>query len=371
MGAMNRKTSRITPIAAIAACAFAVTSGSELQLLPAGEFRATDGRPKDAPFWLINAEIAANLIAQLDGRDNRLVIDYEHQSLLAAENGKPAPASGWFKKLEWREGSGLWAVDVEWTEAAAAMIDAKEYQYISPVFSYNKKTGAVTGLLNAALTNNPALDGMSEVVLMAASRMLNDQSNKEALSMDLDQLLADLRWMLNLPALSTAEEVMAEVQKAVNLIKAAAPAETAAANFSIIGLIGDRDQQIVALKAAEPDPAKYVSVATMHSMQTDFAALTKRLNDADIDELVTVALSDGRLLPAQESWARGLGAKDLGELKSYLDTAQPIAALTNTQTKGKSPASNKQDGELTESQLAVCKQMGVSPEDYKKTLASA
>lgn len=369
---MKNKSYRTkTNTAAIAACAFAVTSGSELQLLPAGEFRATDGRPKDAPFWLTNAEIAANLIAQIDGRDNRLVIDYEHQSLLSAENGKPAPASGWFKKLEWREGSGLWAVDVEWTENAAAMIDAKEYQYISPVFSYNKKTGAVTSLLNAALTNNPALDGMSEVVLMAASRMLNDESNQEALSMDLDQLLKELRWMFNLPALSTAEEVMAEVQKAVTMIKEAAPAETAAANFSIIDLLKVRGDQVVALKAATPDPAKYVPIEMMTDMQNQFAALNKKINTEKVEDLVTVALTDGRLLPAQEKWARNLGEKDIAELESYLETAQPITALTTTQTKGKGPSGDPVGGDLTADQLAICKQMGVSPEEYKKTLAQA
>lgn len=40
----------------IAACAISVTPGSKIQLFPAGEFRATDIRPKDAshcdpPYW--------------------------------------------------------------------------------------------------------------------------------------------------------------------------------------------------------------------------------------------------------------------------------------------------------------------------------
>lgn len=367
----NKSYGNKTITSAIASCAFSVSSGSELQLLPAGEFRSTDGRPKDAPFWLMNAEIAAKLISQIDSRENRVVIDYEHQSLLSSENGKPAPASGWFKKLEWREGSGLWAVDVEWTENAATMINAKEYQYISPVFSYNKKTGAITSLLNAALTNTPALDGMSEVVLMAASRMLNEEPNLEILSMNLEKLLADLRWMLNLPALSTPEEVMAEVQKAVTLIKEAAPAETAAANFSVVNLIKTRGDQVVALKAATPDPAKYVPIEMMTDIQNKLAALNIQINTEKVDDLVTVALTDGHLLPAQEAWARDLGAKDLAALESYLETVQPITALTTTQTKGKGPAGDPVGGDLTADQLAICKQMGVSPEEYKKTLTEA
>ena len=42
----------------IASCAFAVNATSEIQLLPAGEFRASDGRPHDVAAWLVNAEIA-------------------------------------------------------------------------------------------------------------------------------------------------------------------------------------------------------------------------------------------------------------------------------------------------------------------------
>jgi phage I-like protein len=78
-----------------------------------------------------------HLIAAADARQTPYVIDYEHQTLRSAKNGLPAPASGWFKKLEWREGVGLFAVDVEWTDAAAAAIDAGEYRFISPVFLYD------------------------------------------------------------------------------------------------------------------------------------------------------------------------------------------------------------------------------------------
>ena len=363
---MKRNTAQLrkfTP--AIAACAFAVTAGKEVQLLPAGKFRAMDGRPKDAPHWFIDAALAAGIIAQLDGRDNRLVIDYEHQSLLAADNGQPAPASGWFRQLEWREGDGLYAVDVEWTARATTMIEAKEYLYISPVFSYDKKTGAVMAILNAALTNNPALDGMDEVAVQAAARFLTE--TQESLAMDMEELLNNIRWMLNLPTLATPEEVTAELQKAVDLIKAGNP-ETAAAGFSLSALMAGRNAEIAALKSASPDPAKYVPIDVMQAVQTDLAALRADVNAREVDGLVTAALSDGRLLPPQEAWARALGGKDVAALKGYLDTAQPVAALTGTQTGGKEPEAGN-GVQLSDSQLAVCTAMGVSPEDFKKTLA--
>ncbi|MEH5891141.1 phage protease, partial [Enterobacter roggenkampii] len=141
-----------------------------IQLFPAGEFRARDGRPTECAAWLMTREIAERLIAAADARDTPYVLDYEHQTLRAAKNGLPAPAAAFFKKLEWRDGEGLFAIDVEWTAAAAAMVEAKEYRFISPVFSYDK-TGQVMELLNAALTNTPAVDGMEEVLLAAASLM--------------------------------------------------------------------------------------------------------------------------------------------------------------------------------------------------------
>lgn len=188
--------------------------------------------------------------------------------------------------------------------------------------------------------------------------------------MDLDELLERLRWMFNLPTLATADDILTEVNKAVDLIKA--DNATAATSFNLTNHLREQHQSIASLTAQieTPDPAKFVPLSVMQDLQTQLAALNKQINDGEVEDLVTVALSSSRLLPAQEAWARELGAKDIAALKSYLDTAQPIVALTNTQTGGKIPDG---DGvtDLTESQLAVCKQMGVSPEDYKKTLSAS
>ncbi len=351
MGGMKRKAIR----SAIAACAISVAPGSEIQLFPAGQFRAIDGRPKDAPHWYIDAELASALISEFDARQNRTVVDYEHQTLLAAQNGQPAPAAAWFGRLEWRE-SGLWAIDVDWTERASAMIESGEYKYISPVFSYDKKTGAVKRLINAALTNNPALDGMDAV---AASQFFNQ--DMEALTMN--ELLEQLRWLLNLPVTATAEDVVAELQKAIEQIRAAQPTAAAANGFTITGLVSSLGEQIAALTNQEPDPAKYVPLATFEEVKGQLAAFTADVRGKEVDALVAAALTDGRLLPAQESWARDLGAKDMAALTGYLETAKPVAALTNTQTGG-AHAANSQSHQTTDSDLAVMKALGLSADEF-------
>lgn len=141
----------------------ALRPGAAVRILPAGDFRARDGRPEGLGGWRLDAGIASNVVALATRRQDDFVIDYEHQTL----TGKEAPAAGWFKRLEWREGKGLYMSGITWTERARAMIAACEYRYISPVFRFDKHTGAVQEVVNVALTNNPALNGLTD--LAAAS----------------------------------------------------------------------------------------------------------------------------------------------------------------------------------------------------------
>jgi len=347
---------------AFAACSFALDANGYVQLLPAGEFRARDGRPTECAAWLTNAEIATKLIADIAALANPVVIDYEHQTILSSENGQKAPAAGWFtaEGMEWREGEGLFA-KVEWTETAKLHIDAKEYRFISPVILFDKKTGAIKKIINAALTNNAAIDGMEEVSARL-SASLTQETNME-------ELLEQLRWFFNLPTMATADEILAEVKKAADKIKAAQPEVMAAASFDVAGLVTSLSADIAALKSATPDLSKYAPVETMQALQAELAALTAANNAREVEGVVTAALSAGKLLPPQEKWARDLGKANLAALTQYLETAQPIDALTATQTGGKKPE-GQAEGELSEAQLAMCAATGVSPEAFKKTLAA-
>lgn len=334
---MNRKTSHKN--LGIAACAFLLTPTGEVQLFPVGKFRSTDGRPDDAPHWYIDAELASAVIADFSSRKNKTVIDYEHQTLMAAKNGMPAPAAAWISALTWRD-DGLYATDAEWTERAASMITSGEYKYISPVFIYDKRTGAVKKLLHAALTNNPALDGMDAVAASQFAQLIN-QSDEESLSMN---LLEQLRWMLNLAVTATEEEVVAELQKAIDQIKTVSADAAASESFSIAGLIKSQADQIAALSLSvnNPDPAKFVAVSAMKALHDEVAALRAEKTDREVNEVVQAALTSGKILPAQEDWARQHGKENLASLKKYLETAQPVAALTGTQTDGKPPAGGGQ-----------------------------
>ena len=368
---MKNKTQTTQPntAMAVAACSIELSgAGKEIQLIPAGQFRARDGRPTNAPFWFLDAALARTLIASASARATPYVIDYEHQTLKAASNGRPAPASGWFRTLEWREGQGLFAVDVEWTATCQAMIAAKEYKFISPVFSYDL-SGAVTGLLMAAVTNNPAIDGMDEVMLAAAS--LQYASHIASLSQtqelpNMDELLEKLRWLLNIPIASTAADILAELGKLSAAITAGQTTE-AAASCDLVGLLAAQRDMIASLSTAAPDPSQYVAIGTMTSLQHQVAQLSTELATERMDGLIGGAIAAGKLLPSMEGWARDLGAKNIAALNSYIANAPPIALLDGLQTGGKEPAVAP-TGALTSSQVALCTAMGITEDDYLATL---
>lgn len=323
----------------IAACTTSLgrKASREIQLFPAGTFRARDGRPAGIDGWVMTADVARRVIVRATQRQTPFVTDYEHQTLYAETSGNPAPAAAWFSNLEWREGDGLYAVDVDWTAKAAAMIAGDEYRYLSPVFKFDPKTGEITELLMAAVTNNPAIDGIADV---AAARYLTNPEEEHSVDEELLKLLG-------LEADATPEQVRAAIQA---LIDKAGQAEA--------------DVAAARAEAAKPDPAKYVPVSALSAVRDQVAALTAKLNGNEVDTLIAKGLDDGRLLPELEEWARELGESDVAALRSYIEKAQPIVALTGQQTNGKKLP--KGDNQLTEEEVAVCRLMNQTPEEFLK-----
>lgn len=120
-----------------------------IELIPAGmTLNGIDGRN-----WLNDSP--EQVIAKFNGRNNPMVIDWEHATEHRAPVGLDAPAAGWIDRLEIRAGA-IWG-QVEWTERAKLQIAAKEYRFISPVFTYEKATRRIVEMTSAALTNIPNL----------------------------------------------------------------------------------------------------------------------------------------------------------------------------------------------------------------------
>ena len=299
----------------------------------------------DVPAWRINAATAQRVIAAFNAAQPP-VIDYEHQTLHKEANGQPAPAAGWMHGLRWIEGRGLFA-EAELTERARALVQSGEYRYFSPVFEYARGSGEVTRILMGALTNHPAIAGMEAVNLMAAAsaRFTTTPTTSTKESDDMNELLKKLLAALGLPEDASEEQ-------ALSAIKALT------------------DKPAVAATTATPDPAQYVPVAVVQELQTNLAALSASVHSRAVDDVIAPALGDGRLLPAEEAWARDTAKTPAGlaSLTSLLKVRQPIAALASTQTKGQPPAAAAATDThgLTADELAVAAACGMTPEAYAK-----
>lgn len=329
----------------LAAFASRITPGKHVQLLPAGEFTTIDGRR-----LRLNTEDAQHVLSAAASRKNPMVLDYEHQTLLTAQNGQPAPAAGWFHALSYDAAAGLFATDVALTARAKAMVEADppEYQYVSAVVELDPLPdgrSAVRKLHHAALTNNPAIDGMHAVAALTAT--LTQETRPVTL---LSQLIAQL---------GLAQD-----------------ATEAAAVDAVKALKTQRDThatELAALKAAAPDPAKFVPVATFTAVQTELAALKAQAVEHETAALIEQAIAEGKPIATQtEAWLRDLAKRNgIAALKAHLDAMPVIAALKGTQTGGKTPSGADNGTEPTADQLAILKSMGVSVEAFKKAAQAA
>ncbi|MNV63938.1 Mu-like prophage I protein [compost metagenome] len=223
----------------------------------------------------------------------------------------------------------------------------------------------------AALTNDPGVRGMQSLnAMQAAATAMFSQPTEEPMNELLKALLANL----GLPENTTAEAALT----AVNSMKATADAARAALQLKPEDGAAAVQAACTALHgkataAANPDPSQFVPIGVVDELKSNLAVLTARQLEADIEAAVQPALADGRLLPAQEPWARELGKQNMAQLTAYLKTAQPIAALTATQTGGKTPAGQATGAHgLTADELAVCTAMSITPEAFvaQKTAAA-
>lgn len=324
-----------------ASLSFAVdVRGNRAHLLPAGEFRAGDGRPaKPVKAWRLNADLAAKIIAKWKNRKNDFLLDYEHQSLRSALNGQPAPAAGWAtgEKLAWVEGEGLFATGVEWTEQAKAFLSTKQYKYMSAVLAYDPASGDVTDVISAALTNTPALDGLDAVVADLARRgSLDPGGHQNQLSKE-DPMSEQVIATLNTQLAALTKE-LGEAKAKLEALTSAATAD-AAQITALTKELGEAKAKIEAAASAAADAAK----------------------KALIEEALTATGGKApKLTPALKSWAEG---QSLADLTAYLDAVAPL------NVGGSQAGKDAQTAALTAEEAAFADKMGIPHADYLKAKA--
>lgn len=269
-----------------------------IQLLPAGPaIRGSDGR-----VWTLPDP--APLITAFTARNKPLVVDWEHASELRAPQGLDAPAAGWIDQIE--ERAGAIYGHVEWTPKAAAQIQAKEYRFLSPAFTYQKADARIIELISAGLTNQPNLN------LTA----LNQEQNR----MDLTAICAAL-------GLDASADIPAIVA-AINALKGEGEAAASATN---------RQQPDLQKFIPRPDyDAALNRAAQAEQKLADIA--TAQLNQ-QIETALNTALQAGQICPATVEFYRAGCQKDGGleAFNQFLKTAPPVLGA-KPNLDGKPPA---------------------------------
>lgn len=366
-------TKTVPPAADLAviasALALPVTAGKvsrRMLLAPFGEFNGRDGR---GPYVLEDRSHAEQVIAATKAfkKGADFLVNYDHQSEFAAVQGVggKAPAAGWIKLDTLAvDDAGIYG-EVDWTPAAEASLQAREYRYHSPHFRVDPRTRRLTRLVNAGLTNSPNLDlpalASQEPGITPADPANPTQGNDMSKPVLAAALSSTALAALQLTADAADETVLAAIDTA--LAGKAKDQQVLASIRTKFKLADDAGEQAVLAAvesgAGNPDPAKYVPVDALKGVTDELAQIREEKVLHSVDQ----AVEQGKLAPALKDWAIDLGKKDLAALQSYLGTAPAFDGAASL--KGEPPATEK--GKLNAEEQAICAQLGLSETDFLKS----
>ncbi len=330
-----------------------------LRLLPLGEVKLVDGRP---PFE-VTPESLADMVTAFGARGTDLVVDYEHQSL----KGGQAPAAGWIKDLEVRE-DGLWA-QVEWTGKAEDYLKQREYRYFSPVLRIDPASRQPQELMNVALTNVPAIAGLSPLVAKWGGEALTageprpepapgvagDSSSQETMGWEAYKervtLALELKARYGLAPEATESDLW---QKSAEFFRDLAQGLGMPEEATVSQLKGGLES----LKAEG---------SHRQTLEEELTALKAQLHEETASRAVEEAMLAGKISPAQKDWALSYCRRDPENFKIYVDKAPRVVPVGERLNLGE--GEHRENQGLTPEELAVCRALNLTPEAYSQAKA--
>jgi phage I-like protein len=304
-----------------------------IQVIPWGRHETERGA------FLLDRDAADAVVRDFGERANDMVVDYEHQSLTGAE----APAAGWIKELfvvlpadsrgdeTPRRSAGVWA-RVRWTGRARKYLKEKEYRYLSPVILKDAQSGRVLRLLGAALTNQPAIDGMVPLV--------NRRSSSPEKAAE--------------TCIPRKEDEMAEDESPQRAEQAAAPGEVLLALGLAEGVSWDEVTGAIAALLRRSERAG--------ALEQEVRALREELSERKARELVQAAMKAGKITPAQRDWAAGYAGRDPEGFGAFVAKAPVLLPLGEGYPE-RAEAAQEGPGAL---QAAVNRALGIGEALWRK-----
>ena len=345
-------------LSAAATSALALQDGKApdwITLIPAGTFTLVDGR---GPFR--NFDPDAIVSASLARAGNtELPADYDHHMDAPAEAGIKGIAAGWIKELKVE--AGAVRARVEWTSAARAHLEGREYRYVSPRFGADA-AGNVLFLTRFALTNHPAITDLPAIAAHATNTPLKENDVN---------LLQRLIGALAISASATEDQAVELVRSMVtrlnDVTKAAGLTSAAAAD------------DVVSALRAKPEAALFVSAAEHKAVVDKLAAVetqvananTARLT-AEISAAVDAGIAKGQIVPAaKQFWIdQCTSAASAAPVTEFLKTA-PVVLAPSRQGESRPPIAGGEISaaavEADPDMMRLCRECGVTPEAFAAT----
>ncbi|WP_194094808.1 phage protease [Marivivens aquimaris] len=320
-----------------------VTEGSApewVHLLPATDGGRVETNDQRGPYHVATA---SEIIAASFARTDRLPIDENHATDLAAPKGGPAPARGWIVEMEARD-DGIWG-RVDWTATGRELVTTHAYRGISPVITHDPKH-KIGAILRASLVNVPNLRGLTALHQQEMNDMSFMAKLAEALGLD--------------PEVVTEDEILAAIGKT------AAPVEDTALQSQL----ATKDQNITALQSQLATKDQDIT-----ALQAECSDLTKQLNSerasrrtAAAEAFVDGEIAKGRVgvKPMRATYI-AMHSEDASRTEALI-AAMPV--LEPGAIADLSKAKDDDKVALNAEQREAAKLLGISEDAYAETLKS-
>jgi phage I-like protein len=224
----------------------------------------------------------------------------------------------------------------------------------------DKKAAAIHSV---ALTNTPAIDGMFALVNAVD---INFEEDEEETKMDLKKLAA----LLGLPETATEEEVEQALAAAKTAAEAggkddagknggstedsAAGGTVPVANSVVLSLLGLPED------AKTEDAATAIMQLKAGNGSEEIRALKEELRERSAEDMVQMALKEGKITAAQKEWAKAYALSDKDGFKAFVDKAPVVVP------QGKLDLKDAPEKKEPDYDLEILKNCGVTKEDIEK-----
>lgn len=343
----------------------AATLPERLLILPWGTSTDLDGDT-----YLVNEatvrELAAN---QTRNGFDEVALDFAHNTFLKDDKGQIAPTPEPVKvaaygTLSVVEGEGIYLTPTSWTKEGEEHYLGGHYKDLSPVPGKNA-AGEVIFVHSVALCRQGQLAGLHALSANLPTDQPKQPTTKQPTTMDNDtidfrQLTARL---LGLEEDASEEAILAAVEEHDKKAKADPDDGTA---------LSAQDRAAATAAA----PATAAADAADDADADDAAQATGALKPLSIDQrldllekqrLVDNAVREGKVVPLSAADLPGIS---LASLSAIIDRIEPTVPL-DSRTHGGAQGDRSTLKALSPEERQICKNLGISEEDYRKANADA